>query len=75
MESLQDRKRIDGLELNKRARQIKEGIDNLHGKGCVWEDAEPHNVLIRENGHTVLIELLGDGQRLDERNKSVTNRI
>jgi len=58
-ESLRDRKRIDNPELNRWTHQMKEAIDYLHNKGCVWGDAKPDNVLIRENGDIVLIDFGG----------------
>ena len=57
--SLRDRERIDSVELSRWTQQIKEGIDYLHKKGCVWGDAKPDNVLIRENGDIVLIDFGG----------------
>ena len=58
-ETLRDRERIDSVELSKWTRQMKEAIDYLHSKGCVWGDAKPSNVLIRENGDIVLIDFGG----------------
>ena len=58
-ESLRDRKQIDRVELSRWTQQMKEAIDYLHNKGCVWGDAKPDNVLIRENGDIVLIDFGG----------------
>jgi hypothetical protein len=58
-ESLRERKRIDNSELIRWTRQMKEAIDYLHHKGCVWGDVKPDNVLIRENGDVVLIDFGG----------------
>jgi tRNA A-37 threonylcarbamoyl transferase component Bud32 len=58
-ETLRDRKRINSRELTRWTQQMKEAIDYLHNKGCVWGDAKPDNVLIRENGDLVLIDFGG----------------
>ena len=48
VESLRNRKRINSLELNRWTWQMKEAIDYLHNKGCVWGDTKLDNILIRD---------------------------
>ena len=77
-ETLRDRERIDSVELTRWTQQIKEAIDYLHNKGCVWGDAKPGNVLIRENGDIVLIDFGGgftSGWIEEEHYESVTGDL
>lgn len=58
--SLRNITSISAEEFARWTGQIMDAIDYLHQKGLIWDDAKAANILIGEDGNTMLIDFDGD---------------